>query len=304
MKNVNKPNKRIHKPDWLKIRIPSGDNFIKIKNFQSGLGLSTVCQESACPNMGECWSKGTATFMLMGDSCTRTCGFCAVNKNKHPPLPDSGEPEKIAQTIGQMNLKYAVLTSVDRDDLPDLGAGHFYQCVRSIKKERPQVKIELLIPDFQGKSECLALIVESKAEVIAHNLETVRSLTPKVRDPLAGYDRSLEVLDNIKKYNPQALTKSSLMLGLGEDENEIFEAMEDLRAVGVDFLTLGQYLQPARNKLKVKKYLTPEQFSEFKLRGLEMGFAYVASGPLVRSSYQAGIYYYQATKAKTFQGIK
>ena len=279
------------KPHWLKVPIPGGEHFSRIKKNVSNLSLSTVCEEANCPNIGVCWNGGTATFMMMGDTCTRGCRFCSVNSGNTPRVLNPEEPQNLADAVKKMNLKYVVLTSVDRDDLPDQGASHIANCIRYTKKLCPEILIEILMPDFQGKTKLIKKVINSKPSVLAHNLETVRRLSSKVRDPRASYDQSLEVLNFFKNQCPEIHTKSSLMLGLGESRTETIEAMFDLRNVGVDFLTIGQYLQPTKKQLKVEKFILPEEFEEFSSIGEKMGFEYVASGPLVRSSYKAAEFY-------------
>lgn len=271
------------KPDWLKIKLPKGESYLKVKGIIEEQGLHTICVSGKCPNLGECWSAGTATFMILGEICTRSCKFCATASGK-PLLPDPSEPEKIAASIKELKLKHVVLTSVDRDDLPDGGAAHWAATIRAIRNECPGVTIETLIPDFQGKTGLLDLVIAEKPEIISHNMETVRRLTPKVRSA-ANYDRSLEVLRHIAGSGVTA--KSGLMLGLGETESEVLETMDDLRKVNCSILTLGQYLQPSLEHLKVVDYITPEQFGKFRNDGLSRGFRYVESKPLVRSSYHA-----------------
>ena len=279
------------KPPWLKVSFPGGERYSWIKKRAANLNLSTVCEEANCPNIGECWNGGTATFMLMGDNCTRGCRFCSVKSAKNPGALDSEEPMKLAETVKNMNLKYVVLTTVDRDDLPDQGASHIARCIRCTQRASPDMLIEMLMPDFQGITELVQQIINARPAVLAHNLETVRSLTPVVRDSRAGYDQSLEVLHYLKQSCPEGYTKSSLMLGVGESRTETLQAMEDLRKVGVDFLTIGQYLQPSRKHLKVEKFVHPDEFDELAQLGDKMGFEYVASGPLVRSSYKAAEFY-------------
>jgi len=279
------------KPHWLKVPLPGGKNFSRIKSSVSYLNLSTVCEEAKCPNIGVCWNGGTATFMMMGDICTRGCRFCSVNSGKIPRDLNPEEPKNLAETVNQMNLKYVVLTTVDRDDLPDQGASHIARCIRYTKKLCPDTLIEILMPDFQGKTELIQKVINSKPSVLAHNLETVRRLSSKVRDKRANYDQSLDVLNYLKNQCPEIHTKSSMMLGLGESREETIESMIDLRNVGVDFLTIGQYLQPTKKQLKVEKFITPNEFAEFSRIGEKMGFEYVASGPLVRSSYKAAEFY-------------
>ena len=279
------------KPPWLKVTLPGGDRFMSIKKKTVNLGLNTVCEEAKCPNIGECWNGGTATFMLMGDRCTRGCRFCSVKSSNNPRALDPEEPIKLAKTIESLDLRYVVLTTVDRDDLPDQGASHIARCIRSTQRSCPKMLIEILMPDFQGNTELVQQVIEANPAVLAHNLETVRSLTSKVRDPRASYDQSLKVLNYIKQNNMNSYTKSSLMLGVGETREETLEAMNDLREVGVDFLTIGQYLQPSKKHLKVKKYIAPKEFDELVIEGKKMGFLYVAAGPLVRSSYKAAEFY-------------
>ena len=279
------------KPPWLKVPFPGGERYSSIKKRAANLNLSTVCEEANCPNIGECWNGGTATFMLMGDTCTRGCRFCSVKSAKNPGSLDAEEPKKLAETIENLALKYVVLTTVDRDDLPDQGASHIARCIRSTQRACPGMLIEILMPDFQGNTELVQKVINARPAVLAHNLETVRSLTLKVRDSRASYDQSLDVLRYIKQNSPGAYTKSSLMLGVGESRTETLQAMKDLRDVGVDFLTIGQYLQPSKKHLKVEKFVPPEEFDELVLLGDKMGFDYVASGPLVRSSYKAAEFY-------------
>ena len=279
------------KPPWLKVPFPGGDRYSWIKSRSTRLNLSTVCEEANCPNIGECWNGGTATFMLMGDTCTRGCRFCAVKSSKYPPALEADEPSKLAGTIKKMNLNYVVLTTVNRDDLPDQGASHIARCIKATQRTTPRLLIEMLMPDFRGEKELVQQIIDASPAVLAHNLETVRRLTPEVRDYRADYDQSLEVLRYLKTNCPEGYTKSSLMLGLGESRREILQAMQDMRNAGVDFLTIGQYLQPTRKHLKVLKFLHPDEFNELGQIGDKMGFDYVASGPLVRSSYKAAEFY-------------
>ena len=279
------------KPPWLKVPFPGGERYSWIKKRAANLNLSTVCEEANCPNIGECWNGGTATFMLMGDTCTRGCRFCSVKSAKNPGALDPEEPKKLAETVNNLALKYVVLTTVDRDDLPDQGASHIARCIRSTQRACPEMLIEMLMPDFQGKTELVQQVINARPAVLAHNLETVRSLTGKVRDSRASYDQSLDVLRYLKQQCPDGYTKSSLMLGVGESRTETLQAMKDLRDVGVDFLTIGQYLQPSKKHLKVEKFMHPDEFDELALQGDKMGFVYVASGPLVRSSYKAAEFY-------------
>ena len=279
------------KPPWLKVPFPGGERYSWIKKRAANLNLSTVCEEANCPNIGECWNGGTATFMLMGDTCTRGCRFCSVKSAKNPGVLDPEEPKKLAETVNNLALKYVVLTTVDRDDLPDQGASHIARCIRSTQRACPEMLIEMLMPDFQGKTELVQQVINARPAVLAHNLETVRSLTGKVRDSRASYDQSLDVLRYLKQQCPDGYTKSSLMLGVGESRTETLQAMKDLRDAGVDFLTIGQYLQPSKKHLKVEKFMHPDEFDELALQGDKMGFEYVASGPLVRSSYKAAEFY-------------
>jgi len=274
------------KPEWLRIRPSSQVDFSQFKQILRSRKLSTVCEEAHCPNMAECWHAAkTATFMVMGDTCTRGCQFCAVSKAlKGKPL-DPGEPQKIANAAKEMGLEYVVITSVDRDDLPDQGAGHFARCIQAVKAEG--LLCEVLIPDFRGDRQAVQTIVDADPDVIAHNVETVRSLQG-IRDRRAGFDQSLQVLQRVKELDPRIFTKSALMLGLGESEAEVREVMDDLRAVGCDFLTIGQYLKPKNRVLDVKVYVDPQVFSRLKKSAEDKGFLYVASGPFVRSSYRAG----------------
>ena len=276
------------KPDWLKIRPPKGVTHLKIKDILRKNNLHTVCEESHCPNMSECWSGGTATFMVMGDTCTRGCRFCNVKTAMKPGALDPEEPAHLAASIAEMALDYVVITSVDRDDLPDQGSMHFAKCINEIRIRDPSLKIEVLIPDFQGNKEFLKNIVDAKPDVIAHNIETVERLTPTVRDRRAKYRQSINVLKHVKDLDPTIYTKSALMVGLGEKPQEIIQAMKDLRAEKVDFLTIGQYLQPANRHLTVQEYIHPDIFKTYEHKGKELGFRYVAAGPFVRSSYRAG----------------
>ncbi len=275
------------KPQWLRAQIPGGERFEAVKKNVSTHRLSTVCAESHCPNMGECWSNGTATIMLMGSVCTRACRFCAVDTGNPRGWLDSEEPANTAKSVELMGLRYVVLTSVDRDDLPDGGATHYADCIRAIKANTPQVVVEALTPDFDADRAAIERVVDSGLEVFAQNVETVERLTHRVRDPRAGYRKTLDVLAHAKRYKPEVLTKTSLMLGLGETEEEILATLDDLRAIDVDIVTLGQYLRPTRNHLPVERWVTPREFERYRQLGLEKGFLEVASGPLVRSSYRA-----------------
>ncbi|MCZ6689903.1 MAG: lipoyl synthase [Planctomycetota bacterium] len=279
------------KPEWLKVRAPGGDAYRRIKRLLRERSLHTVCEEARCPNMGECWGGGTATIMLMGDVCTRGCRFCAVKTGNPRGRLDRDEPRKVSEVISTLGLKYLVLTSVDRDDLPDGGAAHFAETVRRLKSQDPGLLVEVLIPDFAGDRAALGAVLGAGPDVLAHNLETVRRLTPSVRDRRAGYDPSLDLLRSAKEIRPGIHTKSSIMLGLGETDVETLEAMADLRSAGVDILTLGQYLQPTPRHSEVVEFIRPERFDALAVEGRAMGFLYVASGPLVRSSYRAGEFF-------------
>ena len=271
------------KPSWLKVKLPTGESYKKVRNLVSEHKLHTICESGNCPNMGECWGAGTATFMILGNVCTRSCDFCAVSTGK-PEEVDVFEPARVANSVKLMNVKHAVITSVDRDDLQDGGADMWVKTVSAIRRKSPDTTLETLIPDFAGKWENLQRIIEIAPEIVSHNIETVRRLTKKIRIQ-AKYNRSLELLLRLKKGGMK--TKSGLMLGLGETEEEVVETMQDLRSVEVDILTLGQYLQPTPKHAEVKDFITPEKFDEYQKLGLEMGFRFVESGPLVRSSYHA-----------------
>jgi lipoic acid synthetase len=281
--NKNESSIRIKKPKWLRVKLPTGENYKKVRSLVDEHKLHTICESGSCPNMGECWGEGTATFMILGNICTRSCGFCAVQTGK-PLEADPFEPGKVAHSVKTMGVKHAVITSVDRDDLKDGGAEIWAQTVRAVRAQSPGTTMETLIPDFMGKWENLQVIIDVAPEIVSHNLETVRRLTKQVRIQ-AKYDRSLEVLFRLKKGGMR--TKSGVMLGLGESHEEVLETMEDLRSVQVDILTLGQYLQPTPKHLPVVEFITPERFEEYREIGLKMGFKYVESGPLVRSSYHA-----------------
>lgn len=286
----------------MKVPIPSGENYTRLKGVSKSLGLATVCEEARCPNIGECWAGGTATFMLMGDTCTRGCRFCAVSTGNPNGWLDQEEPDKLAKTIQTAGWEYVVLTSVDRDDLPDGGAEHFGRCVEKIRDLNPEIIIEVLIPDFQGQLEPLQRLVSSKPEVIAQNVETVERLTHVVRDRRAGYQQTLTLLARVKEMAPDAYTKSSIMLGLGETDDEVYQCMKDLRAHGVNILTLGQYLQPTPKHLNVVEFVPPEKFQEWqKIAENELGYLYCASGPLVRSSYRAGEFFLKGVILKNRQ---
>lgn len=277
----------IPKPPWLKVQIPSGAKYVRVKETVREHRLATVCEESICPNIGECWSNGTATLMLMGAVCTRACQFCAVDTGNPGGWLDAEEPEHAARSVDLMNLKYVVLTSVDRDDLADGGAAHYADCVAAIRKRCPQTAVEALTPDFSGDLSSVQKVLDSGLQVFAQNLETVRRLTQPVRDPRAGYDQTLKVLAHAKAYRPDILTKTSLMLGLGERDDEVRETLDDLRNIDLDIVTFGQYLRPTANHLPVERYVSPEEFEQYRQWGLERGFMEVVAGPLVRSSYRA-----------------
>jgi lipoic acid synthetase len=274
---------RIKKPKWLRVKLPTGENYRKVRGLVDQHNLHTICESGSCPNMGECWGEGTATFMILGNICTRSCGFCGVQTGK-PDAVDIYEPGKVANSVKIMGVKHAVITSVDRDDLKDGGSEIWAQTIRAIRQQSPGTTLETLIPDFAGNWENLQVLINAAPEIVSHNLETVRRLTKQVRIQ-AKYDRSLELLFRLKKGGMR--TKSGVMLGLGETQEEVIETMQDLRAVQVDILTLGQYLQPTPKHLPVAEFIEPAQFNYYKKLGLEMGFRYVESGPLVRSSYHA-----------------
>lgn len=275
------------KPPWLRVRASHGERYKEVKKTVHSHQLSTVCEEAMCPNINECWSSGTATIMLMGDTCTRACRFCAVNTGNPKGWLDPDEPEHTAQSVQLMNLKYLVLTSVNRDDLPDGGAGHYAAVIRRVKEVNPDTNVEALTPDFLGVHRDIETVVDSGIAVFAQNVETVRRLTHPVRDPRASYEQTLAVLAHAKQHRPDVLTKTSLMLGLGETDEEILETLDDLRASNVDIVTFGQYLQPTLNHLPISRFVTPDEFAKYRQWGLEKGFLEVVSGALVRSSYRA-----------------
>lgn len=275
------------KPGWLKTRPPSGAKFLGLKKIIEDLKLNTVCTGARCPNMGECWSRGTATFMILGSVCTRNCRFCAVKKGKVGEPPDTSEPARISQAVENMGLKYVVLTSVDRDDLSDGGAGHFASCIKAIKSLDDSIMVEALIPDFHGDEACLQKITGAQPDVVGHNIETVEELQALTRDRRASYNLSLEVLRKAKQMSSSIYIKSSMMLGLGETEEMVLKTMDDLRNAGVDIITLGQYLRPSEKQLEVKEYISPGKFDDYKKKAEYMGFLSVQSGALVRSSYMA-----------------
>jgi lipoic acid synthetase len=278
------------KPNWIKVRMPHGETYERVKHLVKELKLATVCEEARCPNIGECWGGGTATVMLMGEVCTRACRFCHVKVGAPPPL-DPEEPERLAKAVRALGLDYIVVTSVNRDDRPDGGASHFAAAIRALKRESPKTTVEVLIPDFQGVRASLSLVAQARPHVVAHNLETVERLSPTVRDRRATYRQSLEVLSYFKGRPEKPYTKSSVMVGLGETDEELEQCFRDLRSVGVDVLTVGQYLQPSQYHLRVERFVTPEQFANYQRLAESMGFLYVASGPLVRSSYRAAEFF-------------
>jgi lipoyl synthase len=281
------PEVGLRKPPWLKARAPTGSGYAGVRTLVREHRLATVCEEAKCPNIGECWNAGTATLMLMGAVCTRACRFCSVDTGNPRGWLDPEEPQNAARTVELMQLRYVVLTSVDRDDLPDGGAAHYAACVRAIKARTPGTAVEALTPDFQGVLRDVETVVDSGVEVFAQNIETVRRLTHPVRDPRAGYEQTLAVLAHAKRHRPGVLTKSSLMLGLGETDEEIGATLGDLRSAQVDIVTLGQYLRPTVNHLAVQRYVTPQEFDRYRERALALGFLECVSGPLVRSSYRA-----------------
>lgn len=296
----------VKRPSWLKVRAPTSKSYKNIKGMLSELKLATVCQEAICPNIEECWGGGTATFMLMGDTCTRACRFCAVKTGNPKGILDQEEPTKVGYAISQMELDYVVLTSVDRDDLPDLGASHFAETITTIKNNNSKMIVEVLTPDFEAKPDLIKKIIEAKPEVFAHNVETVESLTPRVRDRRSQYRKSLRTLEIAKEIYPSQYTKTSIMLGLGEKDEEVLQTLRDLKDVGCDVVTFGQYLAPTnRHKkyLPIVEYVTPEKFNYWKQIADEMNFLYCASGPLVRSSYKAGEFFMKGVIEKDRQQV-
>ena len=275
------------KPPWLKVRLPSGAAHRRLRDDFRRLRLHTVCEEARCPNIGECWSSGAATIMILGDTCTRGCRFCAVKTAKAGAALDPEEPARVAEALARMNLRYVVITSVDRDDLEDGGAGAFADTIRETRRRCPELTVEALVPDFRGDIHALGKVVDAAPRVIGQNLETVRRLTRYARDPRCGYEQTLQVLRNVKTLAPRIYTKSALLLGLGETPAEVLAAMQDLRAHDVDILTLGQYLRPTRRHLPVAEFLHPDRFREYADQGRRLGFRHVSAGPLVRSSYRA-----------------
>lgn len=282
---------RAPKPPWLKVPLPGGEGYAKLKEMTRRLGLNTVCEEARCPNVGECWKgqHATMTIMVLGDECTRRCRFCAVKTVDRAAPPNPDEPAHVGQAVGELSLDYVVLTSVDRDDLADGGAGHYAECVRQVRAHAPSTVVETLIPDYADAD--LAALMAARPDVLAHNVEVVDRLQRKIRDPRCSFERSLETLRQAKALDPAVLTKSSIMVGLGETADELTDAMTRLRAAGVDFLTLGQYLRPTPRHAPVVEYVTPERFDELEREGRALGFQYVAAGPLVRSSYKAGEFF-------------
>jgi len=283
-------------PSWLHRKLPKGGEIFHTGNEVRGERLHTVCEEAKCPNLLECWSKKTATFLVLGKACTRKCGFCSITSSPTPPPADPHEPERIGKSVRELGLKHVVITMVARDDMPDGGAAHLLHVVKEIRKQNPGTTVELLTSDFQGSYESLDILLQDPPEIFNHNVETVRRLTPRVRHK-ATYERSLEMLDYVKKKSPQTLTKSGLMLGLGETEDEIVQTLHDLHAVGVQIVTAGQYLQPTRNHLLVKAFIPPEAFDKLSETGKSIGIPYIFAGPFVRSSYNAGVVFDQAKGA-------
>jgi lipoic acid synthetase len=285
---IERPNR---KPAWLKVPLPAGEDYNRLVELTRRLRLHTVCEEARCPNIGECWKgpRATMTIMVLGEECTRRCRFCAVKTSDAPPAPDPDEPERVGQAVAALGLDYVVITSVDRDDLPDGGSAHYAACIRAIRQGAPDTVVETLIPDYIGAD--LERLMEARPDVLAHNVEVVDRLQRRIRDPRCSFARSLAVLREGKAIQPDAFTKSSLMLGLGESRDEVLDGMRRIRDAGVDFLTLGQYLRPSPRHAPVRAYVEPPVFDELRERGTDMGFAYVAAGPLVRSSYRAGEFF-------------
>jgi lipoic acid synthetase len=277
----------LKKPEWLKVKIPSGHDFRGVSDLLKKYNLATVCEEARCPNMHECWNKKSATIMILGKVCTRACRFCSVETGNPKGKIDPQEPFHVAEVIKKLGLKYVVITSVDRDDLDDFGSQHYASTISAIQKQNPKTRVEALIPDFAGERVHLQKVIDARPFVIGHNVETVKRLTRHIRDRRCGYERSLSVSKTVKKLDPKLRTKSGIMIGLGEEKQEIIETLTDLHANGVDIVTIGQYLQPTKKHHFVQKYYTPEEFAEFKDLGEKMGFKHVISGPLVRSSYRA-----------------
>ena len=273
------------KPSWLKVRAPGGPNYLRLKHLMRDLDLHTVCEEAHCPNVGECWEHGTATFMILGDVCTRNCAYCAVAHGR-PPKFDAAEPERVASAVAEMNLQHAVITSVDRDDLPDFGAWAFAETIRQIKHHVPTCSVEVLVPDFQGKEDSIRAVLDASPDIYNHNTETVPRLYKRCR-PGGRYERVMNIFTTAKRVAPHVPTKSGIILGMGETNEEVLAVLRDLRAVDVDIITLGQYLRPSSSHIKLDRYVTPEEFRMFREEGMAMGFRHVESGPLVRSSYHA-----------------
>ncbi|XP_011025577.1 PREDICTED: lipoyl synthase, mitochondrial-like [Populus euphratica] len=294
---VGTKKKPLPKPTWMREAIPGGEKYVQIKKKLRELKLHTVCEEAKCPNLGECWSGGetgtaTATIMILGDTCTRGCRFCNVKTSRTPPPPDPNEPTNVAEAIASWGLDYVVITSVDRDDLTDQGSGHFAETVRKLKTLKPNMLIEALVPDFRGDRGCVEKVATSGLDVFAHNIETVEELQSSVRDHRANFKQSLDVLLMAKEYAPAGtLTKTSIMLGCGETPEQVVKTMEKVRAAGIDVMTFGQYMRPSKRHMPVSEYITPDAFEKYRTLGMEMGFRYVASGPMVRSSYKAGEFY-------------
>lgn len=274
------------RPDWLKVRLPAGPRYTELKDLMRGMSLHTVCEEARCPNIGECWGHGTATFMILGDVCTRACRYCAVTSGK-PHTLDIGEPKRVAEAVATMGLRHAVVTSVDRDDLPDYGAGIFAATIRKIHELNPECAVEVLTPDFGGSWDALQIVMDAEPEILNHNIETVPRVFRRVRPGRSRYEISIEFLRRAKEMAPDGLTKSGMMVGLGETKGEVLETMRDLRDVNVDILTIGQYLRPTAKHVAIDRYYTPAEFQELREAGFAMGFSHVESGPLVRSSYHA-----------------
>ena len=276
---------KLPRPEWLKVRLPGGESYSRLKSVMRELDLHTVCEEARCPNVAECWGQGTATFMILGDVCTRSCGFCAVTSGL-PTTLDLGEPERVANAVKAMNLQHAVITSVNRDELPDGGAFLFARTVEAVRRKNPGTTIEVLIPDFKGSQPALERVLGARPEILNHNVETVPRLYKRVR-PGAGFEQSVELLDRAKKFAPEVISKTGIMVGLGEEQDEIVAVMERLVEAGVEVFTIGQYLQPTKKHLSIVRFYHPDEFVELKRLGLAAGFRHVESGPLVRSSYHA-----------------
>ena len=290
------------KPPWLKVRLPAGPEYNRVKDNFRELKLHTVCEEARCPNLAECWRAGTATIMILGDVCTRGCRFCAVKTAKAGTPVDSDEPGRVAEALARMDLRYVVLTSVDRDDLEDGGAGAFADTIHETRRRCPELIIEALIPDFRGDLRALGKVVDAAPQVIGQNIETVRRLTRYARDRRCGYEQTLDVLTNVKALNPRIYTKSAILLGMGETRAEVLATMHDLRARNVDILTLGQYLRPTRKHLPVAEFVHPDRFRDYEEQGLALGFRYVAAGPMVRSSYKAAEFFIERMLASAPKG--